>query len=159
MASLRVLVSPNGHHGRKELTAYSVFSDVIEQCFSTHQTIVESNRFVFDPDLNESISTGFAHQLLLFKGLCMISLLFNADANIGATRRHHIPFYKRVLLMPSLSDERQYPGLNVNMSLLGGSFKDNYQKVCEKWGDKIQVTEAELLHFRQKIFPDRKVAI
>ena len=49
MASLRVLVSSHGHKGRDELTATKAFKDVIENEFSSHQILVESNRFVFDP--------------------------------------------------------------------------------------------------------------
>ena len=109
--------------------------------------------------LGNTVKKGFEQQLMLFKGLCIISLLFSADEYIGATRKHHIAFYKRVLLMSPLSEERQYPGLNINMRLLSGSFKENYLKVCERWGDKIKVTDAELVEYQQMIFGNIKSTI
>ena len=136
LGSIRLLTSACGG---KNLTAYLAFPDSIQLSFCEYTRIIEANRFVVDP----AWETGkeFRCQFYLFKALIAVSLAFDAEYYIGAVRGNHIPFYQRVVFMEPISQPAVYPGLSVQMTLLGGHFLTNYRKVLDRWGSTLEVDQ------------------
>jgi hypothetical protein len=93
---------------------FEVYRDSIEAELGLDRTIVESNRFVFDPECRRH---SLVSKLHLFRNIARAALRHDADFIITAVRGKHEDFYAKLGFEP-ISDERTYPGLVVPMVLL-----------------------------------------
>jgi hypothetical protein len=90
--------------------------------------LYSGNRFVVCPDFAKRSDT-YAMHLLRFH--ILLAQTFPAVV-LAAVRGHHVPFYKRVLLLERVSKARLYPGLNCSMYLLACRYHEQIAAVYEK---------------------------
>lgn len=149
IGSLRALSS---NCGGRDLAAYRAYPEAIEESFLPTHRVVEANRFVMEPALEVPLGA-MDRQLLLFRAFIVVALNCQADYYIGAARRNHVAFYRRVALMAPISEERQYPGLQAHMALLGGNFAQNYRRVCDLSGDRLRIPHEEVHRWHREMLP------
>jgi hypothetical protein len=113
IASIRACVYA-AKFDHQPIPAFEVYRDAIAVELGVHRTIVESNRFVFDPEYRRH---ALVPKLHLFRNIASTALRHDADFIITAVRTRHEDFYAKLGFRP-ISDERTYPGLTVPMVLL-----------------------------------------
>jgi len=126
VASIRACAFAAGF-GRRPIPAFEVYRDAIETEIGLDRTIVESNRFVFDPEYRRH---SLVPKLHLFRNIASTALLHNADFIITAVRSKHEDFYAKLGFRP-ISDERTYPGLLVPMILLACDCRSALPRMLE----------------------------
>ena len=124
VGSIRACVSRDTSD-RRELTAWDAFSDEIST-FCGQFPVVESNRFVISPKID--VPSAVLHALL-FRMIAINAVIENAAFIITAVRESHVPFYERAMKLQSISSAKKYPGLSIDMVLMGGNFHAHKQAV------------------------------
>ena len=99
-----------------EIPAFEAYRDEIEREIGFDKKIIESNRFVIDPEKVDS------KQLfkIPFRFIILNALKFNCDYILTAVRPKHIPIYKRFFGLEPISTPKRYPGINVEMVIMAG---------------------------------------
>ena len=101
--------------------SYDAFADVLDSFLERGMTIVDPTRFVVCQDAANIIPN--LHILTLRFPLLALQY-YKAEIGLGAVRKEHRAFYKRALRGGSICDERDYPGLNVGLSLMMCRFEE-----------------------------------
>ena len=119
----------DGTEERASLPCMAAYADVLADELGTGKVIVESSRFVTDPDLPER---SLEPLTVLFKGIAANAMAHDADFVVTAVRRKHVLFYRRMMGFRRISEERTYPGINVPMTLLAADPRAEYPRAAER---------------------------
>jgi hypothetical protein len=99
-----------------EIPAFEVYREEIEREIGFDKKIIESNRFVIDPEKVDS------KQLfkIPFRFVILNALKFECDYLLTAVRPKHVSIYKRFFGLEPISTPKKYPGINVEMVIMAG---------------------------------------
>lgn len=100
---------------QNRIPAFDVYYDEIKTNMGLDKVIVESTRYVVDPDFQTNT---MHHSIYLFKAIFLHVALTNADYLIAAVRNKHVYFYKKLLKMVPISDSKLYPNFNFTSAVL-----------------------------------------
>jgi hypothetical protein len=120
---------PNDGITYPNLQTAQAYSKEIQAHCGTKVTIVESSRFVIDPDHD---SNGLLVQSLLFRMICLNAVSQSARFLVTAVRPKHVSFYKRAMNLHPISASKAYPGLHAEMVLLCGDFAAHGADIARK---------------------------
>ncbi|MDO6459391.1 hypothetical protein Q4485_01630 [Granulosicoccaceae sp. 1_MG-2023] len=113
IGSVRACVS-SPEHG-EHLPATEIYESEIAREVGFDKTIVESNKFVFEPGFRQS--GGLAARLILVRNVLNYAMEIDADVIITAVRRSHARIYKSFGFRP-ISQARRYPLLDFDTILM-----------------------------------------
>ena len=136
----------SGNFGLKQIPSLDAYSADIQSEIGLDKVIVESCRFVVNPDIKKS----FGPQLHLFRMILLNAFMHDAEFIITAVREKHIRFYRDLLNFSPISSVKTYPGLNAGMVLLATNFRDAYRSVTNKIPE-LQITDEEVQEYKECI--------
>ena len=117
---------------------YLNYHEEIEELCNGY-SIIESNRFVVKPEFDRLPLQAY---ILLFAAVLEHRNSTSARFIMGAVKRNHIGFYRRLLNFSRWSHERVYPGLKVPMALFGLDYQQDGEEVVEN-NPKLLVSREE----------------
>lgn len=88
--------------------------------------LCSGNRFVVEPALEHRYSD---YAQILLKYNLLAARHWRCDWALAAVRAHHLAFYRRVLRLQQISEERLYPGLSAAMFLTACRFSAEIEHV------------------------------
>jgi hypothetical protein len=119
------LISPQSHWSIPERDAYGPDLALVP---GAELGLFSGNRFVVCPSHAKRDDEYAMH---LLRNHIMLAKLSPA-LSLAAVRGHHVPFYKRVLLLSRVSQARIFPGLNYPMYLLACDYQERIAAVYKK---------------------------
>lgn len=123
VASIRSLIWSDRYQWHST-TSLDTFRDSIAREIGLDQRILESNRYVVDPDFNGRKS--LTAQYLLFRIQTISCLFDHCRQVITAVRPKHIPFYRRLMNFEPISEETAVDGFQFKAVLLATPYKSRY---------------------------------
>jgi len=123
VASVRSLIWSD-RYDWQSTTSVDAFRPFIEQNLGLQHRLLESNRYVVDPDFKGRKS--ITAQYLLFRIQTMSCLYDNCAYVITAVRPKHQAFYKRLMGFYPISDEMPVEGFQFKAMLLATPYRSRH---------------------------------
>ncbi|MEM7035298.1 MAG: hypothetical protein AAF629_37510 [Chloroflexota bacterium] len=127
----------------QKLPAFEVYLQDIERELGLNKNLVESCRFVVNPELKRS----YGPQVYLFRMILLNALTYQADFIITAVRKKHVRFYKRMFGFLPISEAKPYPGLTVEMVLISLT-REDYLAAANRIPE-LHIEDHEIREYRQ----------
>lgn len=140
VASIRACVQ-NSKNLDNAVPAWNIFQDELIEFVGDNFSLVESNRFVTEPDKDQKKSWLYAG---IFYGIAMTSIANECSHVCTAIREDQKSFYRKFFGMEPISDIKKYHGINVNMLLVAADKNSFKWKGLERIKDGLKVDETYL---------------
>lgn len=121
VASVRSLVWSSAYDWQRT-TCVDAYHSVIRSHFGMQMPLLESNRFVVDPEFKGRKS--LQAQYLLFRIQTASCLYDRCPYVITAVRERHIPFYQRLMGFEPISDPIRVKGFQFDTVLLASPYRN-----------------------------------
>jgi len=128
VGSIRACVRTSEHAG-SSTPAEFVYPDELLSKVGRTATLVESNRFVMDPDFK---GKALPIHVALFRAITANCIRYSARFIVTAVRENHVRFYQRMVQLSPMSAPKVYPPLNDRFVLLGGDFETYYDAFAKR---------------------------
>ena len=120
VASVRSLIWSDKYNWQGT-TCVDAYYSAVQSEFNPRVPLLESNRYVVDPEFNGRKS--LTAQYLLFRIQTMSCLFDRCQYVITAVRTKHLPFYKRLMGFYPISEPVQVPGFQFETILLATPYE------------------------------------
>ena len=121
VASVRSLIWSD-RYDWQSTTSLDAYRAAVEHEFEPAIPLLESNRYVVDPDFKGRKS--LTAQYLLFRIQTLSCLFDRCHFVITAVRTNHIPFYERLMGFYPISEPTQVPGFQFETVLLATPYRN-----------------------------------
>lgn len=111
---------------KRMLPEHKVFGDIIPKVIPQETRVISGNRFAIEPSMK---AMGKRLTFLLLKHHMTVALV-KGDWGLAAVKKHHMPFYRRVMQLEAVSEPRYYDEMNSGFTLMATNVLDSYSTVC-----------------------------
>lgn len=125
-----------------DVESVSSFKTEIEQHIGLRQNMLESSRYVVDPDIKGR--TSLTAQLLMFRIQDLSSQVDQCPYILTSVRQKHVPFYKRMLAFQQISDTIEHDLSTIGIVLLMTTQEESRRIVIEKGMPPCKQAEVDL---------------